>query len=365
MPGDPEEDEDEDLFRPSWMEDDGEPPGPPLPRARQQVGEPDYKHPLLLPLAMAQDALTRLETRAEAASPAVAEGLRARMSFREASGWLAHCHVWIHPHDLALRDSGLTGSYGAAFRAGHLAAEIPSTTAAVASEFEVAPSDILVGQAVRLAWMWRRLAEAHTWRPLKNAEEVQETLKLLGFGAPRADEIEDWLAVVDRSSGPLLIRAGIAARDWENRPNDRPRSAVPLFLAAAFWRGKGAPRPIPLPFWCAPEIRHHRLELHTGLQWMADFLDCVTAAAKAGLDELRRLQRAEDLSRSLRRTARSRLPEAVDAVLRRSIITASDLAGALEISTQAALGLLRQLSEAGVIREATGRTSWRAFSISN
>lgn len=178
---------------------------------------------------------------------AVAEGLRARLSFREASGWLAHSHVWIHPHDLALRDHGVTGSYAAAFRAGRLAAEIPSTTAAVASDFEVAPLDILVDQAVRLAWMWRRLAETHTWRPLLNTAAVLETLKLLGSGALAGDDIDDWLAVVDRSRGPPLIRAGIAARDWANRPGVDRRSAVPLFLAGAFWRGKGSPRPIPLP----------------------------------------------------------------------------------------------------------------------
>jgi hypothetical protein len=363
MPGDPEEDDD-DWFRPVWeTEDEAEPPGP--PRARQPAVEPDYGHPLLQPLARAQDAMARLETRAEAASPAVAEGLRARLSFREASGWLAHCHVWIHPHDLALRDCGVTGSYGAAFRAGRLAAEIPSTIAAVASDFEMAPSDIFVDQAVRLAWMWRRLAETHTWRPLMNTAAVLETLKLLGSGVLESAEIDDWLAVVERSSGPLLIRAGIAARDWANRPGVTPRSAVPLFLAAALWRGKGQPRSIPLPCWCAPEPRHYRLELHTGVQWMADFLDCVAAAAKIGLNELGRLQRIEVKSRSLGRTARSRLPDAVDAVLRRPIITAGDLAETLAISPQAALGLLRQLTGAGIIREATGRASWRAFSISN
>jgi hypothetical protein len=57
-------------------------------------------HPLLQPLAQAQELLTRSETRAEAASPAVVEGLRARLSDREAAGWLAHAHIWIHPHDL-------------------------------------------------------------------------------------------------------------------------------------------------------------------------------------------------------------------------------------------------------------------------
>ena len=76
MRGDPEED-DENWFRPVWEIEDAslEPPG--NPRARRPVAEPDYRHPLLVPLARAQDAVARLETSAETASPAIAEGLRA------------------------------------------------------------------------------------------------------------------------------------------------------------------------------------------------------------------------------------------------------------------------------------------------
>ena len=54
-------------------------------------------------------------------------------------------------------------------------------------------------------------------------------------------------------------------------------------------------------------------------QALAEFLDCVASAGKAGLDELERLRRAEEISRSFGRTARSRLPEAANAVLRASI----------------------------------------------
>ena len=83
-----------------------------------------------LPLAEAQDAVARLEATAATASSAVVEGLRARVAYREAAGWLAHAHTWIHPRDLALRDAGLTGSYTAAALAGRLDAELPTMTAA-------------------------------------------------------------------------------------------------------------------------------------------------------------------------------------------------------------------------------------------
>src|ERR1700730_13069195 len=112
MPGDPEKEDQENWFRPVWELDDDadlEPPGP--LRARKAPPEPDYNHPLMSTLAKAHDAVARLEAKLEMASDAVAEGLRARMSYLEAAGWLEHAHVRIHPRDLALRDHGITSSY--------------------------------------------------------------------------------------------------------------------------------------------------------------------------------------------------------------------------------------------------------------
>jgi hypothetical protein len=360
----PPEDDEDQWWQPPW-ESDGEAavesPGPPVPR--KPAVEPDYAHPLLVPLARAQDAQARLEARAGAASPAVAEGLRARMAYREAAGWLSHAHIWIHPQDLALRDAGLTGSYGAAARAGRLEGELPAT-AAQGSGSNVPPSDLAVDQALRLARLWRRLAEFRTWAPLADAGTMREALQSLGCHGSVADaETEDWLASVHgREQGPGLIRAGRAARDWMNRPpSTEPLSPDGIFLAACLWREKGFGREISLPFWSAPEQRHHRLVLRVGIEWMVGFLDCVAEAARTAAGELDRLQRAEAKGRSLARTARSRLPNALDAVLRAPIVTAGGLAKGLDVTPQAALGLLRQLREAEIVREATGRASWRAF----
>jgi HTH DNA binding domain len=356
------EDDDLDLWRPPWETDTvDEPPG--TVRRRRPPAEPDDRHPLLAPLARAQDAVARLEARIEAASPAVAEGLRARMSYREASGWLSHSHVWVHPQDLALRDAGLTGSYGTAARAGRLEPQLPATMVQ-GSQLDALPSDVSVDLALRFARNWRRLAEHRTWKPIADTDALRETLQSLGFGgAFRLAEAEDWLAsVYGRDEDPALIRAGRAARDWMNRS----QSAVPLGLDAMFlgvccWRDKGFGRSISLPFWAAGEQRHHRLSLRVGMDWMASFLDCATAAARHASDELTRLQAAEEKARSLSGTVRSRLPNALQTVLRAPIVTARGLAESLDVTPQASLGLLRQLMNAGIIREATGRASWRAF----
>jgi signal transduction histidine kinase len=134
-----------------------------------------------------------------------------------------------------------------------------------------------------------------------------------------------------------------------------------LSLAAWTWRRGGCGRDIPLPFWSAPVQLHHRLALRVGVEWLAGFLACVAAAARAAREELASLQRAETAGTALARTARSHLPGALDHVRRTPIVAARGLADSLSVTPQAALGLLRQLIAAGVVREVTGRTAWRAF----
>jgi hypothetical protein len=367
MTGDPKKDE-ESWFTPVWeIEDELEPPG--LLRARKPAAEPDYDHPLLTPLALAQDAVARLEAKVEMASEAVAEGLRARMSYLEAAGWLRHAHFSIHPWDLALRDAGLTASFGAAVHADRIEAVLPATVAEE-SGLDVAPSvavrlDINANQALRLARLWRRLAEIRSWRPVADLEAVHKTLQSLGCRIPEDAEIADWLASVDAlREKPALIRAGRAARNWMNLAGVEPTDPAGFFLSACLWREKNARRPIALPFWSGSEKDQSQLSRHFGVQWVADCLDTVRGAAIVGLRELERLRQAEEKGRLLGTTARSRLPDAMNCVLRAPIVTVNSLAKTLRVTPQAALGLLRQLMTAGIVRERTGRASWRAFALS-
>lgn len=359
------DDDDEFWLRPVWeTEEEETPPGSPPPR--KPVPDPDYTHPLLGPLARAQHAVTRLDARAEAAAPVIGEGLRARLALREAAGWLAWARFTIHPRDLALRDAGLTGAYRAAALAGRLPAELPATTAQ-GYTFDLAPSDLAVDQALRMARHWRRLAEMRSWRPLADATAMHELLAFLGSGQPASDvEVAEWLADTSfRHQEPALIRAGLAARAWMNRAAVKePLTLDGIFLAACLWRANGFGRAVSLPFWLAPEALLNRLAPRIGSAWMAGFLECVAAAATAALSDLDRLQATADKGHALAApTARSKLPAAFEAVLRAPVMTTAGLAQTLRISPQAALGLLRQLQDAGLIHEATGRASWRAFTI--
>jgi hypothetical protein len=355
-------DDDENPFRPVWeTEGDPEPPGP--PRAHKRPAAPDYGHPLLMPLARAENALARLQAKTEAASAVVAEGLRMRLSFLEAAGWLAHAHIAIHPHDLALREYGGVTSYGAAARADQLATVLPSTMADHADLDHVVATgaiglDNAVSQALRYARLWRRLAEYRSWRPLNDIGSLREALQ---SRAPDDAEIADFQASIQLHRGPVLIRAGRAASEWMNLPGINQQSPNGVFIAACLWQESNRSAPIPLPFWSAPEQRHHRMSLKYGVERLAEFLECVAAAAIIGRRELERLQDVEKKGRAIGVTKRSRLPDAVHAVLRAHIVTAATLAKAIGVTPQAATALLRQLTGAGIVREATGQASWRAF----
>jgi len=130
---------------------------------------------------------------------------------------------------------------------------------------------------------------------------MRETLQSLGYrGAVTNAEAGEWLTSAHfREQRSVLIRAGRAARDWMNRPGSEALSPDGTFLAACLWRGKGFGLAISLPFWAAPGARHHRLTLQVGLAWMAGFLDCVAAAARAAGNELARLRSAEEKGQAL------------------------------------------------------------------
>jgi hypothetical protein len=91
----------------------------------------------------------------------------------------------------------------------------------------------------------------------------------------------------------------------------------------------------------------------------------VAAAARKGLEVLDRLETAQARLASLAEGTRrsSSLPAAGGLVLRRPIVTAPQLAQDLGLTHQGALLLIGRLTAAGIVREVTGRGSFRAFAI--
>jgi Fic family protein len=100
--------------------------------------------------------------------------------------------------------------------------------------------------------------------------------------------------------------------------------------------------------------------------WPVACLHLIAESARVGLRELHRLEAAaagkgRDLLAPSDR--RSRLPDALDALLRAPVLTPKQLAAQLKIVPQTATALLRTLQAEGVVREVTGRGSFRAFAV--
>lgn len=283
---------------------------------------------MLYALAAAQDAIARLEASAEAAEPAVRTGLRARLTYREAAGWLAHHGTWVHPLDLALRDLQLTGAYAAAELGTRLPSVLPATTATQAAA-EAPPDDRDVATALRQAHLWRRLAELRSWSPHADLP-------------PPAD------------SPPLLEAARIIAGEGGAR-----LSHAASLRAAWLWRTRGGTADPGLVLWSAPVQRLDRAAL--AAEPVPAILGCIAEAAIAARRELARLNAAAARGNALPATARSHLPAAVAAAIRAPVITAGTLGRELRITSRAAAGLIARMSAAGLLREATGRKAWRGF----
>jgi hypothetical protein len=94
-----------------------------------------------------------------------------------------------------------------------------------------------------------------------------------------------------------------------------------------------------------------------GAPWPMVFLHLVAEAARFGARTLMRLRQTEaaDLSPAADQDRRSRLPVALDFLLRYPALTAPALARQLEITPQAALRILSSLAAAGVADDITRR----------
>ena len=369
----------QEPWRPVWEDGDAEArPGWALPGQARLRPAPDWAT-LVLPLAAAEDALSRLDAGAEAASPAVREGLVARLAFAEAAGWLASAadRAWIHPRDLALAEAGLLGDFAAAALGGRGAASLPATagglggpgrgSAILLAEADRLPDSATLGQGLALARALRRLA-SQAADPLAAPAALLQPLAIAG--APplrlRPERLAAWRQAALDPGLPPLLAAGAAAAGWMAAgilEDSLPGPAQALLLAAAVARRRGRLRAIPLPVWAiSGGSRPAVLPLQDPVAWPAAFLGRVATAAQRGLGDLARLRDAEAVARRLAGAGRrSLLPEAAEVALRAPAVTARGLARQLGITPQGALQLLNRLVTAGVVREATGRRSFRAY----
>jgi hypothetical protein len=413
-------DDAEERLRPAWEDtpdetdaDLGHRPAPRSAMPRQAApghgpdGWPGEDAPAWLgPLCGATDALARLDARAAAAPDAIREGLVARMAYAEAAGWLAHTHAWVHPLDLALRDLALTGSTALAATGGG-SRSLPHTFAGGGSArrtawdsptFDtLAAGDRAVADALALARELRRVAQTRAGDRFGNVAAAEVTLAPFGAGPLDPVRFARWRAAFPpvaqatrRRPGrpgaggpprlPALVIAAQAADAWmESGIADHPTSLPAVLAGVCLLAHTGPAHAVFVPVWAAypavafgdrdalPALRSDVADRLVGwgkaVPWPVTFLHLIAEGARAGLRDLDRLVVAAAQGRGLAAQVdrRSRLPDAADAALRVPVLTPTALALRLRIAPQTATALLRELCATGLIREVTGRKSFRAF----
>jgi hypothetical protein len=297
--------------------------------------------------AHAEDSLARLDQTLAMSDVREAWVARADMAEAAASVWLDGAAVAIE--DLVLHDADTASSLPtpALFKA-------RSVLLARRTLERRAPTDVLTVSGILDLHGRRRRQEAAA--PIRDQ------------GAGAAERIAAWLRLTADLAGlPALPAAARAFQAWSADPPVEHGGVLGRLLIPVMLRARG-------------KTRHHALAFALGLQtiWprprrgtppekkIADILDAIGSAAVHGLEAHHRLMLAKAaLARPLAGRRRSSHLAALAALfLHYPVISAPMAARQLGLSQRGVTLLIDELARAGCVHERTGRTRYRAFSLS-
>ena len=175
--------------------------------------------------------------------------------------------------------------------------------------------------------------------------------------------IEEWLATVKATHDlPGTLRAAIALDAWNQIQVLQHKGELGRLLAADLLRQEGVTLShLPSLNVGLKSVRVERRRSPSRMVRLTAILEGFEEAARIALKEHDRLVAArEQLGRRVsHRRGHSRLPQLIDLVIARPVVSASLIAKALDITPQGALLLTKELN----LREMTGRGRYRAWGV--
>lgn len=176
----------------------------------------------------------------------------------------------------------------------------------------------------------------------------------------RLDEWRDVLRGTETL--PPVLKTAIALDAWNQLQVLQHRAELGRQLAAALLRQEGVARAHLPPLNVGLKaIKIDRRRSPSRMTRLLAILESIEETAATGLKEHDRLlaARAQLERRTANRRGHSRLPQLVDLVIARPVVSASLIAQELDITPQGALVLTKELN----LREMTGRGRYRAWGI--
>ncbi len=173
--------------------------------------------------------------------------------------------------------------------------------------------------------------------------------------------LKEWWDVHARTQElPAILRTAILLDAWNMIEVLQRSPWLGRLLAAAFLReGTVTPDHLPALSVGLRAVPRERRHARNQTQRLSALLDSFYEAAQAGLKEHDRLSHARErmMRRLAGRRSSSRLPELVELVVSRPVVSAAMIVKELGTTPQGAIGLAKQLE----LREVTGRGRFRAW----
>jgi Protein of unknown function (DUF1612)/HTH DNA binding domain len=175
--------------------------------------------------------------------------------------------------------------------------------------------------------------------------------------------LAEWQDVIAKTRLlPVVLRAAILLEAWSKIDVLQRAAWLGPLLVAALLRQEGiAAHHLASLHLGAKQIPRERRRARSRTDRLVAVLDAVHEAAKLGLKEHDRLMLAKgQMERRLsERRASSRLPDLIELVLSRPLVSSGMIQQALKVSKQGALNLVGELG----LREMTGRGRYRAWGV--
>lgn len=342
---------------------------------------------LSLPVCEATAALVRLDERMSASS--LGAGLMARLHFADAvaslwvDGELVHMEdlvlhdaamgvrapsheltiahdvlrtrrrILSRPHDWALSEAGLRVLRGGADDD----VQAPETKSVTKPPVDDNEDDALDAPMAEIDALLARSQALLSGAPQPKGRALPSPVTETSPG------LERWRAILLRSADlPPVLRAAVLMDSWQQFDVDRTAPWLGRLLGAAVLREAGLTQ-----FHLAPvnlglkSVRHERRRSPDRTTRLLAILEGLRLGAEAGLKDHDRLNLArQQMERQLvGRRSSSRLPELIDLVLSRPMVSATMISETLGVTPQGALKMAADLR----LRELTGRGRFRAWGV--